>query len=350
MSRVGVVFVLLLGAACSSGGTGHGVGVATLSLVYDDSVNDSTLATVSALDVRLSGDRSDVVPLALDGAPPRTEIIHYELPAGIESVGVRVEARNQAGGVVAVGSAAPAHVTAGAVSLPVTMMLDTGGKDLGDGGAGEHDMPASQPPSAAGITTSTVDGGTLGVAAPPGTASGTLLIAMTTATAPVGTVVSFTAPAGWTLLSSASAPYSYPSTVTWFYRLATASEPPSYTFPRTTTGSAAVYVTSYTGVDPAHPFEAVSSAVSDGDTTHTTPVHVSRTPSLLVALGVSPDAYNMVWTQASTNTPALNVIQASGLLVTDLALTVAGDLGSASFQHNIGNGRTFGLTAVLRAP
>lgn len=96
---------------------------------------------------------------------------------------------------------------------------------------------------------STGDQTSLNVTKPTGTVENDVMVAVVGLSAATGGTQTITAPSGWVQITSTSD--SSFSQVTSFYKVATATEPSSYTFSWTTATRAALGLSSYDGVDTA---------------------------------------------------------------------------------------------------
>lgn len=182
-------------------------------------------------------------------------------------------------------------------------------------------------------------GTTLSIAKPAGVASGDLLLAQIAVRG--GTSVAITAPAGFTTLDSTANSTQVRQGI--YHKIASSSEPASYTFSFSANQQAAGAIGAFTGVSPSSPINAWSSSTSASTPTLTAS---SVTPSLegamaVAAFGVDPGqavappaAMNEAWDRSQ------NVgVEASTQLLSSTAPTgdrsaVAGGLVS-SVNHLI---------------
>ncbi|HEV8656917.1 MAG TPA: hypothetical protein VGR85_15535, partial [Candidatus Limnocylindria bacterium] len=112
-------------------------------------------------------------------------------------------------------------------------------------------------------STATMDSGTsLVLDTPAGTQQDDLMVAIVAGNGTTG----MTPPGGWTQTSSAAGGGAWQYT---YRRIATASEPATYTWSFDTTGRVAAWMGSYIGVNTASPYDASVQANQNG-TTHTT--------------------------------------------------------------------------------
>lgn len=186
-----------------------------------------------------------------------------------------------------------------------------------------------------GVLVALRNGSRLTIAVPAGTLAGDVMLAALT-TSPE--TVPLTAPAGWTLIQEVVQTAGTGSRVATYYRVATASEPASYTW--TLSGGhngAAGGIVSYSGVDPVSPID-----VSAGTPTASSRFHTA--PSLTTTVGGSMLVTVHAYASASTWTPPTGMSErvdiASGaanaagvtLEMNDLLLAAAGATGARTAQ------------------
>ena len=144
-STVRAVFGLaLLLSAC--GGPSVGFGVA-LTLRFDSTISDPTLATVDSFAIAASGDETYSTTVTLPRAPMRIERTIYRPDQATRNLTINVVALDGHGNVVALGASKPLELSAGKTTATTIDLVSPNGGDAGsnkDGGTVGDGGSASQ--------------------------------------------------------------------------------------------------------------------------------------------------------------------------------------------------------------
>ncbi|HEY3218638.1 MAG TPA: response regulator [Candidatus Limnocylindria bacterium] len=189
-------------------------------------------------------------------------------------------------------------------------------------------------------TTKTVDNGTsIVMDVPAGTQQNDLMFLMLT----WNTNASATAPAGWTLSSSAF--LSGQALYTW-RRIASASEPATYTFTFSASVPAAGWLGSYIGVDPTTPFDAGTNAGQNG-TTHTTGNFSTTSANDLIVAGFSLAAVSTFSTPTGMTPEA--TVSTGGSPAVSLAVfdTIQSSAGAVSQKTSTSSASAQGANTIM---
>ena len=196
---------------------------------------------------------------------------------------------------------------------------------------------------------------TLSIAVPAGTLAGDVMIAAIATTPSTGTGI--TAPAGWTLIKAVNQASGSGSRISTFYRVATATEPASYTWTLTTSHTGAVGgIVSYSGVDNSNPIDVSASAATASSSTHTAPT-VTTTLANDMLVTVHEYASAATWTPPTGMTERVDIASrtpnnAAGisLEMNELLLGVAGATGPKAAVASGGNPDTGATVSIALRP
>lgn len=145
---------------------------------------------------------------------------------------------------------------------------------------------------------------TLPVNVPAGTVAGDVMLA---AVAVSPTTASINTPTGWTLVRTLSNTSSTSSRLALFSRVATASEPASYTWTFSSNHAGAVAgISSFSGVDTATPINVESGKATSSSTTHSTP-SITTIYNNTLLVGIFSYASSGSWTPPSGMTEAVDI-------------------------------------------
>ena len=124
----------------------------------------------------------------------------------------------------------------------------------------------------------------LAMSIPPGTTSGDVMVTSITVTP---STTSITPPSGWTVVQDILQPQAASSHLITYYRIATSSEPTSYTWSFPSSHSGAVGgIATFSGVDTSNPIGSSASLVENGKNAvnHTAPSITASTDDMLVTV------------------------------------------------------------------
>jgi hypothetical protein len=189
-------------------------------------------------------------------------------------------------------------------------------------------------------TTKTVDSGTsLVLDTPTGTQQNDLMYAILTWSGSAAA----TAPGGWTLNSSA---FLSGQAIYTYRRIASASEPATYTWTFSATVPIAAWVGSYLGVDTATPFDSGISAGQNG-TTHTTGNFSTTSANDLIVVGYSLAAISTFSTP--TGLAAGGTVSTSGTPAVSLAVfdTIQSNAGAVSQKTSTSSVSAQGANSIM---
>lgn len=120
-----------------------------------------------------------------------------------------------------------------------------------------------------GVLMALRSGSRLSINVPTGTVAGDVMIAAVATTA---SSVVITAPTGWNLVQAVAQTGGTSNRLATYYRVATASEPASYSWTLSTThGGASGGIVSYSGVDNSTPIDVSAGAATGSSTSHAAP-------------------------------------------------------------------------------
>lgn len=199
-----------------------------------------------------------------------------------------------------------------------------------------------------GVLIALHDGSQLTIAVPTGTVLGDVMIA---AIATNPSTVPITAPAGWTLIQAVTQGTATSNRISTYYRVATATEPASYTWLLSTaqTGSAGGIV-SYSGVDNAAPIDASAGTATPNSLNHTAP-SINPVGSSDILITVHEFASSSSWTPPPGMTERVDIASrpasAAGITLemNELLLAAAGATGTktATAAANTDTGGTVSI-------
>jgi hypothetical protein len=190
---------------------------------------------------------------------------------------------------------------------------------------------------------------TLSIAVPAGTVAGDVMIAAITVTP---STVPITAPGGWTQIRAVTQASGGGSQLATYYRVATASEPASYTWTLTTSHTgAAGGIVSYSGVDNTTPIDVSASVITNSSLNHTAPtITTSIANDMLVTVHEYESASS--WTPPGGMTERVDIasraVSSNGITLemNELVLGAAGATG-AKTATAAGNNKDSGATASI---
>lgn len=185
--------------------------------------------------------------------------------------------------------------------------------------------------------------GTLIVNAPSGIALGNVMIAHTLALPGTGNTVTTTGPTGWVKIGSAVTSNKY--SMTEFYKIATASEPSTYTFSFSIASTAAIAIGAFSGVDTKAPVDVQGTQINNSTTSHTAPsVSTTYNTDMVLPLwgyesnttaATFPAGVTSIWNTSTTSNGIAGAYKAltnSGATGTFVSTTAA---GTNSLAHTI---------------
>ncbi|MBI5429727.1 MAG: hypothetical protein HY938_04625 [Nitrosomonadales bacterium] len=208
-----------------------------------------------------------------------------------------------------------------------------------------------------GVLMALRNGSRLSIPLPAGTVAGDVMIA---AVATTPSTVTITAPAGWTLIQTVTQATATSNRVATYYRVATASEPASYSWTFSTTHSgAAGGIVSYSGVDNTAPVDVSAGAATASALTHTAPgITTAAAGDMLVT--VHEYASGRSWTPPAGMTERVDIASRSAsnngitLEMNELLLGAAGATGAktatASAAADTGATVSIALRPAVTAP
>jgi hypothetical protein len=358
IGRVRCVFaVCILVAACGSSAT-----TVDITLTFDGTVDDATLAGVKTFLFQASGDESAAFPTTISRAAMRMERVVYRPAPDTHSLSIEVDAIDTSGRVVASGSGGPVTIRTGqsvALSVSLSTSQPQGDVDLGATDAAVvADLALTTPMSPSFVnssfktSTSTSSVSSIDVNLPTNSKSGDLLLAMIggvniTDTTPV----LFDTPAGWSQLTTVNNQSPIPATAAWFWKYATASEPVSYTFARSSgPGPTLGCIVAYEGTvepDANGPFDSPMTQANGAATRAYFPTVVTQHGyELLVFNGFAPDDFDAEsWSSPS----GVSVRQSAVIISADVPFVGVSDgqLRYSDFLH--ASSRSFSLSVGLRS-
>ena len=182
-----------------------------------------------------------------------------------------------------------------------------------------------------GVLMALHNGSTLSINVPTGTVAGDVMIA---AIATTPSTVTITAPAGWTLIQAVTQTTATSNRVSTYYRVATATEPASYTWTLSTahTGASGGIV-SYSGVDNTTPINVSAGAATASALTHTAP-SITTTVANGMLVTVHEYASARSWTPPAGMTERVDIASRAAstagvtLEMNELLLGAAGATGA----------------------
>ncbi len=193
----------------------------------------------------------------------------------------------------------------------------------------------------------------LSVSKPTGVTTNDVLIATITASRGTSSFASFTPPAGWTLVGNQTSKTSTKSNaMSVYYRVATASEPSSYTFNISSLTGAVVGISAFRGVDTSAPIDQKNGNGQSSRRSFTTP-GIKPTFSGGALLAMFSVASSRPWTidVAAGMTTAVNgysnLLASSGGVSLAMGYKINPALASTNVSASITTSSDIGTTYIL---
>lgn len=188
---------------------------------------------------------------------------------------------------------------------------------------------------------------TLVISRPAGAVNGTIMVAQITVRAVATTI---TPPSGWTLIRRDNSSSSIGAAI--YYRIATASEPTSYTWKFNTSQKASGGVAAYSGVNVTNPIDGQSGRVNSSTSTMTANSITTTTANdKLLYFGHVATATTVTPPTGMTERWEVTAPNSSGTTseISELQLSAAGPVGNKTGKEGASNSNVCQLVALRAA-